>query len=154
MKSVAMLVAKFAAATCSLALLSALPSNAQCADRGIWTPEPVQQVEAGTPQAPAFHAVYGLSCGGTVYMVRFGNQIGPHNQIVSDVIGQTKVACNGGVWTPTPIQKAQSGNPSNLAFHTVYGLSCGGSVYMIRFSNVIAPGNRIIVDVIGKAATP
>jgi hypothetical protein len=154
MKRVPMLIAKFVAAIWSLAFLSALPSTAQCTGRGVWTPEPVQQVEAGTPQSPAFHAVYGLSCGGTVYMIRFGNQIGPHNQIASDVIGQTKIACDGGVWTPTPIQKAQSGSPSNLAFHTVYGLSCGSSVYMIRFSNVIAPGNRIVVDVIGKAATP
>jgi hypothetical protein len=154
MKKLTMLIARSTITILSVACLGTLASNAQCIGRGVWTPEPVQQVEAGTPQTPEFHAVYGLSCGGTVYMVRFGNRIGPQNQIVSDVIGQTKVACDGGVWTPTPIQKAQNGSPSNLAFHTVYGLSCGSSVYMIRFSNVIAPGNRIVVDVIGKAATP
>jgi hypothetical protein len=35
------------------------------------------------------------------------------------------------------------------AFHTVYGLECGGKVYMIRFGNKIS-GNNIVVDVIGE----
>jgi hypothetical protein len=107
---------------------------------GTWTPTPVQHAESGTASQPAFHTVYGLSCGGNVFMVRFSNKVNPNsNQIVVDTLGKTPVPCSGGTWTPAPVQHAESGIASQPAFHTVYGLSCGGKVFMIRFSNKVGP---------------
>jgi hypothetical protein len=57
--------------------------------------------------------------------------------------------CSGGTWTPTPVAQAQSGGASTPAFHTIYGLSCGGNVYMVRFGNKIS-GENIKVDMLGK----
>jgi hypothetical protein len=119
---------------------------------GTWTPTPIQHAESGTASQPEFHTVYGLSCGGNVFMVRFSNKVGPNsNQIVVDMLGKTPVPCSGGTWTPTPVQHAESGTASQPEFHTVYGLSCGGNVFMIRFSNKVGPqSNRIVVDSLGQ----
>ena len=64
------------------------------------------------------------------------------------------VHCSGGTWTPTPVQHAESGTASQPAFHTVYGLSCGGNVFMVRFSNKVGPkGDQIVVDSLGQTPT-
>jgi hypothetical protein len=64
------------------------------------------------------------------------------------------VPCSGGTWTPAPVQHAESGTASQPAFHTVYGLSCGGKVFMIRFSNKVGPkGDQIVVDSLGQTPT-
>jgi hypothetical protein len=114
---------------------------------GSWTPTPVQHVESGDSAHPEFHTVYGLSCGGNVYMVRFGNQIS--GRIVIDILGKTPVGCPGGTWTPTPVQHVDGGSAVSPVFHTVWGLACGGNIYMVRFGNTIN-GNNIVVDILGK----
>ena len=60
------------------------------------------------------------------------------------------VGCSTGAWTPGPLQRAQNTNPDAPTFHTVWGLSCGQNVYMIRFSNRVGtPPQQIVADVIG-----
>lgn len=161
MKNTIIIAAGYAALLMLATTLATVPVKAQSAapqqpkaalpcSGGIWTPAPVQQAQSGDPVTPAFHAVWGLSCAGNVYMIRFGNRIGG-DKIVVDILGKAPVACSGGIWTPTPVQHVQSGDPVTPAFHTVWGLSCGGNVYMVRFGNKIGPqANRIVVDVIGQ----
>lgn len=138
----------FSAVCASAAFAQGAAAAALECPGGVWTPAPVQAAQSGTPTSPAFHAVYGLSCGGNVYMIRFSNKING-NHIGVDILGKTPVGCSGGTWTPTPVQKADAGSPDAPAFHTVYGLSCGGKAYMIRFSNKIN-GNNISVDILGQ----
>jgi len=141
----------FAACTVPVSLMAQAPRSAQAppgCSEGVWTPTPVQRAQSGGLSAPAFHAVYGLSCDGYVYMIRFSNIING-NIIAVDVLGKTQVACVSGTWTSSPVQQAESGDENSPAFHVVWGLACGKNVYMIRFTNKFN-GNQIRVDVLGQ----
>jgi hypothetical protein len=137
-----------------LGLASAHAQSALTCRDGRWTPQPVQSAQAGDYNQPVFHAIYGMSCNGMVYMIRMSNAVNDNGKtaIVTNVLSKAPLdGCqDGGVWTPQPIQKFETPSPTNVAFHTVYGLSCDGHVYMIRFSNVIVGGPRIAVSVLGQ----
>jgi hypothetical protein len=143
-------------------VLTLTPAKAQssmpCSD-GHWTPEPVQQVESGSAINPTFHAVYGLLCGNTIYMIRMSNVVVSNGkaEIITDVISKALVPCDkGGAWSPHPVQKAQAGGPSDPTFHTVYGLLCGNTIYMIRMSNVVVSNGKseLVTDILGTTSIP
>ena len=159
MKMTGSIAAKCVTMIAFVACFATVPSTAQSTDPkadsvvsecsgGVWTPAPVQHAESGSATDPAFHTIYGLSCGGNVLMIRLSNKIGGKN-IVVDVLRKVPIGCSGGVWTPTPVQHAESGSATDPAFHTVWGLACGGNVFMVRFSNKIS-GNNINVDILGQ----
>jgi hypothetical protein len=136
--------------------LNMLGKTAVSCSGGVWTPKPVQDIGSHEGPPGLFHTLWGLSCGGNVYMIRISNALTPDQkgeQIVVDAIKQTAIGCSGGIWTPTAVQEAHSGNlqpyPPHLEFHTMWGLSCGKTVYMIRFSNVVN-GNEIVVDAVAQ----
>ena len=137
----------------------ALAQPVNCSNAGSWTPGPVQHIEGGTANQPAYHTVWGLVCGGNVYMIRFSNTVsnGTQTVITGDPIGGVaKLGClTRAIWTPGPVQmKDDSTNPSTIAFHTVWGLTCGNNAYSIRFSNVLAGGPAISVGVLTKNPLP
>jgi hypothetical protein len=117
---------------------------------GKWTPAPISQLQAGEPSNPAFHTVWGYACGSNIYMLRSSNVVVPSPGIRGDIIGKTTIPCDTreGSWSPTFVSKLESGSPGAPAFHTVWNYSCGGSIYMVRFSNVITPAPAIRVDII------
>src|SRR5579864_8906184 len=124
MKRTIRIAVKLVAAMVLVGSFTGVLAHAQACADGVWTPAPVQQAESGNALNPAFHSVYGLSCGGNVYMIRFSNKVGAQaNGIVTDILGKTAVGCSGGKWSPTPVQKAESGTPQQPLFHTVWGLA-------------------------------
>jgi len=126
------------------------PASAACVG-GVWTPQAVSLLDGGTSRAPAFHTIWGYACRGTIYMMRFSNQVGTPPAIAADIIGRTPVPCaDTGRWSPDPLSKREEGAPNTPTFHTVWAYECSGTMYMIRFGNQISQPPAVKVDIIGQ----
>lgn len=65
----------------------------------------------------------------------------------------TNLPISVGLWTPAPLQLAQSGTPQAPAFQSFYGLLCEDKIHLVRFGNTIN-GNQIDVSVIASKEVP